>query len=255
MGVDFRMQVVRPVPEGRFEPISGEETPMSSQDTVLRGRGLMWGSTGLEFWSRLLFLEALFRPGHAEDSPAELFRSRVPPNASFRWFEQCYQGGYRDLPPPTVRDCFRPREVVECLGAALDVLGDRETAIPPLYVLREEGMGDWRAGFQGVFEGRVYSIRAGWGRCDATPTVPDPRVPYPEGDRTIDLRGTPTIRCRVIGLGGIAPGRVGSTLGPEMTFRIESQSGLDVYGPPLKAMKTVASRADAAGGLVFTLLS
>jgi len=40
-----------------------------------------------------------------------------------------------------------------------------------------------------------------------------------------------------------------------MTFRIESQSGLDVYGPPLKAMKTVASRADAAGGLVFTLLS
>src|SRR5437773_2464138 len=39
MGVDFRMQVVRPVPEGRFERISGEVTPMRSQNTVLRARG------------------------------------------------------------------------------------------------------------------------------------------------------------------------------------------------------------------------
>lgn len=158
MGVDFRMRAVRPRPDGSFDPIPGE---------------------GLEFSTRLVFLETLLRPGHQEGSPAPILRSLLPPFVSFRWFEGCYAGAYRESPPPSTEDCAPPREIVNCLRAVLGILRDRADAFPPLYLLREEGTGRQQEGWKAVYESRVYTIRGGWGRCDASPAETEPHIPYP----------------------------------------------------------------------------
>lgn len=251
MGVDFRMQAVRALPEGRFEPIVGQapDTPPAMQLLY----GLSHGE--FEFWTRLGFLEALFRPGHQEGSPAALLRSLLPKDVSFRWFEECYAGAYYSRPPPSTENCFPPREVVSCLQAVLETLRDRADALPPRYVLRAEQSRETRGGLTAVYEHRVYAIRADWGRCEASPTEVSSHIPYPEGDRTIDLRSIPSIRCRPIALGGLLPPRVRDSLGPEMTFLIEKQSCLEWFGPALDAMRSVAAHAETEGALVFTFLS
>jgi hypothetical protein len=250
MGVDFRMQAVRPLPQGRFEPIVGDapDTPPAPHLWYGLSRG------GGEFWTRLPFLEALFRPRHQPDTPAELLRSLSPPEVSFRWFEACYMGAYRDFPPATVQECFEPREVVECLENVLDLLRRQTAAFPPRYTFRGEGTHDNRGGLTGVYEGRLYAIRGGWGRCEATPE-PQLRAAVPAGDRTIDLRSHPSIQCREVGLVEVLPDRPVSPRGPETVFQIVTETCLDVYGPSLKAMRGVASKAEADHGLVFTYLS
>ncbi len=42
---------------------------------------------------------------------------------------------------------------------------------------------------------------------------------------------------------------------PETTLLIEKESCHEWFGPALEAMMAVATRADAAGALVFTFLS
>lgn len=250
MGVDFQMQAVRPLPQGRFEAIVGDapDPPTAPNWWYALRRG------GCEFRTRLPFLEALFRPGHYPDTPAERLRSLVPPEVSFRWFEVCYQGAYRELPPATVKNCFEPREVRESLENALKVLRDHVAAFPPRYSFRREGTDDNRGGLTGLHEGRIYAIRGGWGRCEADPET-QLRTPFPAGDRSIDLRNHPSIRCREIGLVEVMLDRPIFPRGPELVFQIVNETCLDVYGPPLEAMKVVASRAEADQGLVSTSLA
>jgi hypothetical protein len=202
-----------------------------------------------------VFLEALFRPRHQPDSPAELLRSLSPAEVSFRWFEACYTGAYRNLPPATVEECFEPREVVECLENVLDLLRSQTAAFPLRYTFRREGGHDSRGGLTGVYEGRLYTFRGGWGRCEATPET-QLRAAVPAGDRSIDLRSHPSIRCREVGgLVEVLLDRPVSPLGPETVFQIVTETCLDVYGPSLEAMKGVASKAEGDHGLVFTFLA
>lgn len=234
MGVDFVMQVVKPLPDSRFEEVRGE---------------------AFRFAERLFFLSELFKPEFEDVRIGGRLRSLLPQPVSFRWFDEAYNSLDGVPEGPRLRDCWPPEDILACLEAVFGTLRDHDIEFSPFYFL-EEGVGRSRGGgYKIFFGGKPYVVRGGWGHATAVPDLGESGSSLPSRGEAIDLSNAGQIRCRTIGIGRLPSGDWGEVLGPEISVFIKKESCFEHFRNWLDAMMAVCTRAREHRNLVLTCIT
>jgi hypothetical protein len=216
MGIDFVIEVVKPISNTRFEKVGGERSSFS-----VREHGLM----------------ELFHPTHNKKVQTLLKKS-----VSFDWFKNKYTGCYDDTSEQTLKNCWSPSEILACIEAVYQALKDNDNEFPPTYRFSTNKESHCATTTDTIYyEGTRYNLFGNGGRVVAIGK--NERIDFTDKKA---LHGYECLEFRD------EKGKWINTPGKEITIYISKRSYFEEYKEDLNEMMAVCKYAIKNNYLIIT---